>query len=213
MQPNGQPIMIMPMIAGSRPMPEQVQLNTYYNQAQQPQMPLAIAEPIAEPIAAPVPAPIPAPAPAPAPAPVEETQAEEPQEIEVQPQPVVEDVTTGESVGLTEEEAVSAAVHKKRVQKLTDKWVNMGLQARAEKEVGATQPENFASENPYMAKIQAKARPTQANDVVAAPATEPAPAKMHKVSCPGCGQRIAASENAYAHRCPHCGTLFRLKKN
>lgn len=200
MQPNGMPVMVMPMIAAAQPMPPM-------GQPASAQPAYGYSYPSF-----------------PTPAPVYDyasgvaaengssvqmqavrTQAsyEQPSSTLVREEESAPIMSAPESgfngIALTKEQADAATANNQTSYELKDKWVNMASQ-RPEREEGFTGREFL--------RLPAKEAVRLSEEDLA----KPLPAKRWSVSCPSCGTKLNVKEGAFAYRCPDCGDVFRLNK-
>ncbi|MBQ8884832.1 MAG: hypothetical protein IJY62_00435 [Clostridia bacterium] len=212
MQPNGTPVMVMPMVAGPAPAPV---------------APVApAAQPTYQYTAMPQPAPMPsAPVATVAPAssyagytsgvaaetPAVSVQAvrteaayERPTSTLVREEetvPTMNGPVGGVSgVALTREQADAAAANNQRAASVKEKWVNM-----AGREVPG---ENSG----FTGKDFLRLPKTEAVRLSEEDLAKPLPAKRWAVACPDCGTKLNVKEGAFAYRCPECGDVFRLNR-
>lgn len=194
MQPNGQPILLMPMIAGPRQMPamgapvnpeqpapvyDYSYTNPYnnfatpYGNGNRTYDPYhQVAEPemrVAEKVEMPA-------------------KAEE---------PVKAEDPANEGVALSREQLHQEALREMNMRQLTEKWTNMAYNPpRLEGDTAETANNAFV-------------QPEEA----ANPASEPKTSgKNYTVTCPDCGTKVLVQEGSFAYRCPDCNCVFQLRK-
>ena len=174
MQPNGIPVMVMPMMAGFRPIPAKQSPAAWYSD--RPYDPYH-----------------------------NKVQAHESVNVSTDK---VNDLVTGEGIGMTEQEANDLAAQEMKIKYYRDKWIKRGQNPVAlESSETDVEPYNYAQDNPFMANTYAKAHGLTQSDL-----SRPLPPKDWTVTCPDCSSKLAVQDGSFAYRCPDCGCVFQLKK-
>ena len=173
MQPNGVPVMMMPMMAGFRPKPQKANVGGCY--------PGYAYDPYRD-----------------------YTQVHE----SVVGTDKVNDLVTGEGIGMTEQEANDFAAREMQIKYYRDKWIQRGKNpVELESSESDIEPYDYAKENPFMASTYAKAHGLTQSDL-----SRPLPPKDWTVTCPDCSSKLSVQDGSFAYRCPDCGCVFQLKK-
>lgn len=186
MQPNGQPIMVMPMMAGARPAPAPVYDYTTYDAYTAPNAACYSAAPSVAMQAV-----------------AEAAKKEEVGSTLQRPEdyePKMNGPVGGTAAApMTKEQADADAARNARGRQLANKWMDKA------------QNPGFETEG-FSGRDFLRLPKTEAVRLSKEDLEKPLPAKHWAVACPDCGKQLNVKEGSFAYRCPDCGEVFRINR-